>query len=76
LKAASWMALAQAHRLVANQQWALGAYSNALQNITAAVVASEELNQTHPKNLEILKELAFDYEVRGQVQTKSGSRES
>jgi len=68
-KSSDWndrLALAEAHRLVANQQWALGAYAGAIQNIAAAVEISEPLNSAHPRNLKILKELAFDYEIAGQ----------
>ncbi len=60
------LALAQSYRLVSNQQWALGIYADAVQSIAAAVVISEALNNTHPKDLKILKELGFDYEIAGQ----------
>lgn len=62
------VALAQAYRLVANQQWALGDYSRAGENIMAAVAMTESLNSAHPKDLKILKELGSDYEVAGQIQ--------
>ena len=60
------LALAQSYRLVSNQQWALGIYADAVQSIAAAVVISEALNNAHPKDLKILKELGFDYEIAGQ----------
>jgi tetratricopeptide (TPR) repeat protein len=69
-KSSDWndrLVLAQSYRLVANQQWALGDYSHAIESITAAVLTAEVLNRDHPKNLKILKELGFDYEVAGQV---------
>jgi serine/threonine protein kinase len=59
--------LAEAHRLVANQQWALGAYPDAVANISAAVAISEALNSVHPKYFAILNELAFDYEIAGNI---------
>jgi non-specific serine/threonine protein kinase/serine/threonine-protein kinase len=62
------VALAQAYRLVANQQWALGDHTGALKSSTAAVASSEAVKDAHPKNLKILQELASDYEIAGQVQ--------
>jgi eukaryotic-like serine/threonine-protein kinase len=61
------LALARAYRLVANQQWALGAHSLALQNIGIALAASEELKKAHPHDPKVLDELAFDYELAGQI---------
>ena len=60
------LALAQSYRLVSNQQWALGVYADAVQSIASAVAISEALNNAHPKDLKILKELGFDYEIAGQ----------
>jgi non-specific serine/threonine protein kinase/serine/threonine-protein kinase len=68
-KSSDWndrLALAQSYRLVSNQQWALGIYADAVQSIAAAVAISEALNNAHPKDLKILKELGFDYEIAGQ----------
>lgn len=62
------LALAQGYRLVANQQWALGDYSRADENIMAAVATAEGLNSAHPKDLKILKELGSDYEFAGQIE--------
>ena len=62
------LALAGSHRQVANQQWALGVYADALNNIAAAVAISEALNNAHPKDGKILRELGYDYEVSGMVQ--------
>ena len=69
-KSSDWndrLALAQAHRLVANQQWATGNNRDAAMNIATAVAISEALNIGHPKNLKILHELSFDYEVAGDI---------
>jgi eukaryotic-like serine/threonine-protein kinase len=69
-KSSDWkdrLALAQAHRLVATQQWAMGDYPHAVENITSAVANSEALNSTHPNDWEIIHELGFDYEVAGDV---------
>jgi eukaryotic-like serine/threonine-protein kinase len=60
------LALAQSYRLVSNQQWALGVYADAVQSIASAVAISEGLNNAHPKDLKILKELGFGYEIAGQ----------
>jgi serine/threonine protein kinase len=68
------LALAESHRLVANQQWAVGTYADAVHNIAAAVAISEALNNAHPKDLKILKELGSDYEVAGQVQVDNAVR--
>ena len=68
-KSSDWndqLALAQSYRLVSNQQWAVGIYADAIQSISAAVAISEALNNAHPKDLKILKELGFDYEIAGQ----------
>ncbi len=69
-KSSDWndrLALAQAHRLVANQQWATGNNGDAAMNIATAVTISEALTIGHPKNLKILHELSFDYEVAGDI---------
>ncbi len=68
-KSSDWndrLALAQSYRLVSNQQWAVGVYADAVQSIASAVAISEALNNAHPKDLKILKELGFDYEIAGQ----------
>ena len=59
------LALATAHRLVANQQWALGDYPIALENVTVALTTTEGLNSSYPSNPAILKELGLDYEGAG-----------
>ncbi len=61
------LALAQVHRLVANQQWATGDYPHALKNITSAVANSEALNSAHPHDWEVIHELGFDYQLAGEV---------
>ncbi len=61
------LALAQAHRLVSNQQWALGNNGAAAVSIEAAVAISEALDNAHPKDLRILKELSSDYKMAGTV---------
>ena len=61
------LALSQADRLVANQQWATGNYSDARKNIVSAVATSEALNNAHPKNPKVLQELALDYKTAGQI---------
>ena len=65
------LALAESYRVVANQQWALGIYADAVQSIAGAVAISEALNNAHPKDLKILKELGSDYEIAGQIQSGS-----
>lgn len=74
-KSSKWedrLALAQDHRLVANQEWALGDSSLAVKNIASAASICEILNNAHPRDLKILKELGFDYEIAGQVQSGYG----
>jgi len=69
-KSSDWkdrLSLAQAHRLVATQQWATGDHRHAVENITQAAAISEALNTSHPNDWEILHELGFDYEVAGDV---------
>jgi len=69
-KSSDWkdrLFLAQAHRLVATQQWATGDHPHAVENITQAAVISEALSTSHPNDWEILHELGFDYEVAGDV---------
>ena len=69
-KSSDWkdrLALAQAYRLVANQQWATGDHPHAVENISSAVLNSEALNSAHPKDWEIIHELGFDYQVAGDV---------
>lgn len=61
------LALAQAHRLVANQQWATGDRRSARQNMDRAIVLSETLDKAHPNDFQVLYELGFDYEVSGDV---------
>jgi len=61
------LSLAQAHRLVATQQWATGDHCHAVENITQAAGISEALNSSHANDWEILHELGFDYEVAGDV---------
>ncbi len=61
------LALAQAFRLVANQQWALGDFEEALRNITSAVSLAESLIRNHADNWDVLHELSFDYEVAGSI---------
>lgn len=61
------LALAQAHRLVANQQWATGDQPNAVKNITSAAAISEALHSSRPDDWGILHELGFDYEIAGDV---------
>jgi eukaryotic-like serine/threonine-protein kinase len=57
------LALAESQRLVANQQWAMGQYSEAVKNIVSAVATSEALNGTNPNNAKVLQELEFDYKA-------------
>lgn len=61
------LALAESQRTVANQQWAMGQYSDAVKNIVSAVATSEALNGTKPKNARILQELGFDYKTAGLI---------
>jgi serine/threonine protein kinase len=59
------LALAKSYRFVSNQQWALGNNAAAAESIEAAVAISEALDNAHPKDLRILKELSSDYEMAG-----------
>jgi serine/threonine protein kinase len=61
------LALAGARRLVANQQWALGHYAEARDNVVAAVTISESLRTAYPRDPNVLKELRSDYKVAGQI---------
>jgi serine/threonine protein kinase len=61
------LALAQAHRLVANQQWATGDNRAARENLNEAIAISEALNKTRPNDSQVLYELGFDYEVSGDI---------
>jgi len=62
------LALAGARRLVANQQWALGHYAEARDNVVAAVTIAEALRTVYPTDPNVLKELRSDYKVAGQIQ--------
>src|SRR4029077_17012516 len=69
-KSSNWedrLALARAYRLVANPQWATGNHGETAMNTATAVTISEALSIGHPKNLKILHELRFDYEVAGDI---------
>ena len=69
-KSSDWndrLALAQGHRLLANQQWATGDNRSARENIAAAKRISEALNVTRPDDPQVLYELGFDYEVAGDI---------
>ena len=59
--------LAQNHRRVANQQWAMGDRRGALENIFKAVAISESLNETHPNTAKVLRELGIDYGLAGEL---------
>lgn len=59
--------LAQNHRRVANQQWAMGDRRGALENIFKAVAISESLNETHPNSAKVLRELGIDYGLAGEL---------
>ena len=61
------LALAQAHRLVANQQWATGDNRAARENLDEAIAISEALNKTRPNDSQVLYEMGFDYEVSGDI---------
>jgi tetratricopeptide (TPR) repeat protein len=61
------LALAGARRLVANQQWALGHYAEARDNVVAALTISESLRTAYPRDPNVLKELRSDYKVAGQI---------
>jgi serine/threonine protein kinase len=62
------LALAQAYRLVATQQWALGEYPLAIKNSTSALAISEDLQRIRPNDWEMLKELDRDYDNAGTFQ--------
>lgn len=61
------LALAQAYRLVAHQLWANGDPRGARDPISRAIAVSESVNREHPKDVKILNELGFDYEVSGRI---------
>jgi eukaryotic-like serine/threonine-protein kinase len=61
------IALAQGYRLVAHQLWANGDPHAAREPIAKAIAISEALNAEKSKDLGILYELAFDYEVSGRI---------
>jgi len=61
------LALAQTYREVAHQLWANGDPKGARDPLGQATAISEELNKEQPNNLQILGELAFDYEVSGRI---------
>jgi len=65
-KSSDWndrLAFAGAQRLVANQQWAMGQYSDAVKNIASSIATSEALNVANPKNLKVLQELEVAYNM-------------
>ena len=69
-KSSDWndrWALAQSHRFVANQQWAIADTRAARENIDRAVAISEALTHTRPNDFQVLYELGFDYEVSGDI---------
>jgi serine/threonine protein kinase len=69
-KSSDWhdrVSLAEAYRLVATQQWALGERPTARQNIDMAVAISAALNSLHVNEFQVLHELGFDYEVSGDI---------
>jgi tetratricopeptide (TPR) repeat protein/tRNA A-37 threonylcarbamoyl transferase component Bud32 len=61
------LALAQAYRLVANSQWALGDFEPASRNIVSAIEISEALDTSRPNQWEILFELSADYEYAADI---------
>jgi len=61
------IALAQEYRLVAHQLWANGDPRAAREPIAKAMAISEALNAEKAQDLNILYELAFDYEVSGRI---------
>lgn len=64
-KSRDWLdriALAEAYRLVAEQQWPTGKEHDARDNIDRAIAISEALNKAHPDDPKVLYELSFDYE--------------
>ena len=64
-KSRDWLdrlALAEAYRLVAEQQWPTGKEHDARDNMDRAIAVSEALNKAHPNDPKVLYELSFDYE--------------
>jgi eukaryotic-like serine/threonine-protein kinase len=55
------LALAEAYRLVAEQQWPMGKHE-ARDNIDHAIAISEALNKAHPNDPKVLHEVSFDHE--------------
>jgi len=71
IRSSDWnesLALAGCYRLVAHQQWAMGDYSDAVKNVLSAIATSEALDKVHPKDLQVLTELRFDYQTAGQIE--------
>jgi serine/threonine protein kinase len=61
------LALAASHRLLAIQQWATGNKRGARESIDRAATISEQLSAARPIEMNVLRELSFDYEVSGDV---------
>ena len=61
------VALAQTHRFVANQQWAMGNLAGARDNINRAIAISEGLIKRQPYNIKALVELGFDHRVSVEI---------
>lgn len=64
-KSRDWLdrlALAEAYRLVAEQQWPTGKEHEARDNMDRAIAISEALNKAHPNDPKVLYELSFDHE--------------
>jgi tetratricopeptide (TPR) repeat protein len=65
------LALAQAYRFVANQQWALGDIPHARENIDSAVMISEELNRSRPDQWDTLDELGSEYSLVNKIEAST-----
>ena len=61
------LALITACRYVAHQQWANGDTRAARDTIQHAIVLVTALNQQNPRDMKVLYELGFDYDVSGQI---------
>jgi len=61
------VALARGYRLVAHQMWTLGNLQLARSHIANAIATSETVSRSQPRNVDVLYELSFDYEVSGDI---------
>ncbi len=61
------VALAEAYRLVAHQQWANGDMRGARENIARAIAISEGIDKAHANSYKAVYELGFDFDVSARI---------